>query len=207
MFIRHYDTGGWLLNSTKSEQIVKLAGLFGVVGPIIALISISLAILHAPWFNWKINALSDLGVSGVSAIFFNSGLIIGGIFTSIFGLGLKEILPNGVLSRIGRVILVLDSITLCTIGIFPETAGRIHFYVSVVFFVLLPISLLLIGTDFMRERTKRKKGMLMITSGLFTVFIWSFPWKGAAIPEILAALTISLWSITLGFKLFRHENS
>ena len=191
------------MGSKQKGQFTKIAGLCGIIGPVIALASISLAILYAPWFSWIKNALSDLGVNGTSAILFNSGLIICGILTAIFGIGVKEILPKRILSRIGRITLIFDCIDLCAIGIFSETAGRIHFYVSVIFFVLLSISLILIGADTLREQSRRKEGSYMILSSTLTAIIWLFPWEGVAIPEAIAALTISLWSMFLGFRLFR----
>lgn len=195
------------LSQKQKRRFAKIAGLCGVIGPVIAFSSISLAILYAPWFSWIKNALSDLGVYGISAIIFNSGLIICGALTAIFGIGVKEILPKRILSRIGRITLILDCITLCMIGIFPETAGRIHFYVSVIFFLLLSISLILIGVDALREQSRRKEGVYMIISGILTAVIWLFPWEGVAIPEAIAALTISLWSMVLGFRLFRSMSS
>ncbi len=195
------------MKQKQNGWFTKVAGLCGIIGPVIALTSISLAILYAPWFSWTKNALSDLGVYGISAVIFNFGLIICGIATAIFGIGVKEILPKRILSRIGRITLTLDCIDLCAIGIFPETAGIIHFYVSVVFFVLLSISLILLGADGLREQPRRKEGIYMILSGILAGAVWLFPWEGVAIPEIIAALTISLWSIILGFRLFRSMPS
>lgn len=195
------------MSQKQKGRFIKIAGLCGVIGPVIALSSISLSILYAPWFSWIKNALSDLGVYGISAVIFNSGLIICGVLTAIFGIGVQEILPKRILSSIGRITLTLDCIDLCAIGIFPETAGRIHFYVSVVFFVLLSISLILIGADALREQSRRKEGIYMILSGILTAVVWLFPWEGVAIPETVAALTISLWSMVLGFRLFRSMSS
>jgi len=76
------------LNQTA---LLKLAELCGVIGPIIALAFIAFAIAYSPWFNWYTNALSDLGV-GEAALIFNLGLIVGGVLTTIFAIGMMQIL-------------------------------------------------------------------------------------------------------------------
>lgn len=187
----------------SSKRAIKLraAGVCGVLTPIIVLTSILLAIYYSPWFSWTKNALSDLGVQGTAAILFNSSLVVGGILTIIFAIGLREILLNKPLGRIGTLILILDAAVLCAIGIFPETAGDIHLYVSVAFFTLLPISLFLIGATMMQEPSERKLGLFTIIAGVAAATVWMLPWRAAAIPEIIAVLAASVWSIVLGIRL------
>lgn len=178
----------------------------GVLTPVIVLTLILLAIYYSPWFSWTENALSDLGVQGTAAILFNSGLVVGGVLTIIFAIGLREILLNKTLGRIGTLILILDAAILCAIGIFPETAGVIHLYVSVAFFVLLPISLFLIGVAMIEEPSERKLGLFTITAGIATAMVWMLQWRAVAIPEIIAALAASVWSIVLGIRLFMQTS-
>jgi len=180
---------------------VKIAGLCGVIGSVISLLFIALAIAYSPWFNWFKNALSDLGV-GEAALIFNSGLIVGGVLTTIFAVGLMQILRKQVLGFLGAFTLILSSISLCAIGVFPESAGRIHFYVSISFFALLAISLLIIGVALVRESSQRYLGLFSIlTVVVAAMAAWAVPHKGAAIPEIIASLAGSVWSIVFGIKL------
>jgi len=69
----------------KNVDWLKISGVSGVLAPLVAFTLISLAITSHPQFSWTGNALSDLGVvEGVTAVLFNSGLIIGGILAIIF---------------------------------------------------------------------------------------------------------------------------
>jgi len=193
----------------KSKRVVglRIAGLCGVASPVITLTSIFLAISYSPRFSWTENALSDLGVDGNAAIIFNSSLIVGGLLTIIFALGLREILRNRTLSHAGSLILVLAAVGLCAIGIFPETAGDLHIYVSVAFFTLLPTSLFFIGAAMIREPSKRNLGFFTVLAGVVMLAVWMLPWgEGVAIPEMLASLAASIWSIVWGIILFRRTS-
>ncbi len=197
-----------LLSSKQATKLRKLriAGVCGVLTPIIVLTSILLAIHYSPWFNWTENALSDLGVQGTAAILFNSSLVVGGVLTVIFAIGLREILLNKTLGRIGTLIFILDGAILSAIGIFPETAGDIHLYVSVAFFMLLPMSLFLNGVAMMQEPSERKLGLFTVIAGIVAATIWMPTWSAVAIPEIIAALAASVWSIVLGIKLSKQAS-
>ena len=160
------------------------------------------AVYLSPWFSWFRNALSDLGVDGIQAVIFNSSLMLGGVLALIFALGLRRSMNGNMLADAGAVLLVLSALFLFSIGLFPETFGRVHFYVSVAFFISAPLSLLIMGVS-MIWRRRVKLGAFTVISGLTAASIWAIPWSAAAIPEILAAVIISLWSITLGLDLLR----
>jgi hypothetical membrane protein len=175
------------------------------MGPVIMVTSILLAISCSPWFSWKENALSDLGVKGVAAILFNSSLIVGGLLVIIFAVGLRKILMDRALGHAGTLILVLASANLCAVGIFPETVGAIHFYVSVAFFTLLPISLFLMGAAMIQRSSERNLGLFTFLVGLVAGAVWTVPWGGGvAIPETLASLPAAVWSVVLGFRMFKR---
>jgi hypothetical membrane protein len=188
---------------SKRAVLLKLAGLCGVIGPIISLLLIAIAIAYSPWFNWFKNALSDLGV-GEAALIFNSGLIIGGVLTTMLAVGLIQIFKKQVLGFLGSFTLVLSSISLLAIGLFAESAGRIHFYVSVSFFVLLVISLFLIGAEFLLESSQRYLGVFSILASVVAGVAWAIPHEGVAVPEIIASLSGSAWSIVLGVKILQN---
>jgi hypothetical membrane protein len=183
-------------------MLLKVAGLCGVAGPIISLLFIAIAITYSPWFDWFKNALSDLGV-GEAALIFNSGLIIGGVLTTVFAVGLAQIFKKQVLGFLGSFTTVLSSISLLAIGVFPESAGRIHFYVSVSFFALLVVSLFLIGAQLIRESPQRYFGVFSILTGVVAGVAWAIPHEGVAIPEITAAFAGSAWSIILGIRILQ----
>ena len=45
----------------KSEYIIKLSGICGIMLPIVIISGLLLALPRAPWFSWTENAISDLG--------------------------------------------------------------------------------------------------------------------------------------------------
>ena len=147
-------------------KISKIAGICGILIPITCFTFIELAILQSPWFRWTQHALSDLGVEGISAIFFNSGMIIAGILALIFSIGLIRILSN----KTGAYILCLSSIALIGIGLFPETIFTIHFIVSASFFVSLVISFLIIGLTIKQGQFERKMGVLASIFAIIAFF-------------------------------------
>ncbi len=189
------------LPKSKRVPTLRVAGLCGVITPILVLTLIALAISYSPWFSWTENALSDLGVQGIAAVLFNSSLIIGGVLMSIFAVGLREVLRSRTLEHAGTLILILDAAVLCAIGVFPETAGRIHFYVSVAFFTLFPMSMFLIGASMTRFSSEKKLGLFTVLIGAAAAVVWAFPWEAVAIPEIVAGLALSVWSIVFGARL------
>ena len=190
-----------------NRPLMKIAGLCGITAPIISISLILLAIHNAPWFSWTGNALSDLGVEGFPAVLFNTSLIVGGSLTTVFAIGLIQALRIHTLTRVGSVLFLLDAFALCAIGVFPETVGRLHFYVSVAFFTLLPLSLLLSGLAMVLETTKRRWGLLAIIVAIIAVGTWMFRWPSAAIPEFIASLAASSWSVLSGIKLYKQSTN
>ncbi len=181
---------------------LKISGISGIIAPFIAFTLILLAIAYSPGFSWTENALSDLGVQeGVTAILFNAGLIISGILTIIFATGLFMFLQGNLLGRIGAFVFVLDAFALTAIGVFPENVKPIHFYASVTFFTLFPISMFFLGVAFL-HLLKIKLGFLTFIAAIVAVIVWTIPFgKGVAISETLSALSLCVWSIVLGCKM------
>ncbi|MCK4952491.1 DUF998 domain-containing protein [Candidatus Bathyarchaeota archaeon] len=104
---------------------LRAAGFCGIISPVIALSLLSLAIVQSPWFNWRINALSDLGVSNVAATF-NSSLILAGFLSIIFTVGFIESVREPPSGLVGTFLLILSYICLVAIGIFP--CGHMQFF-------------------------------------------------------------------------------
>jgi len=186
-----------------NDKWLKLAGLCGVATPIVALSCIFIAISLSPWFSWSSNALSDLGVGEASWVF-NSGLIAGGILTMILAGSMFVSFRDQALRRIGAVILLIDAFSLIGIGLFSEAAGRIHFYFSVAFFMLFPVSLFLLGIGAVKA-TSRKFGILTIVIGVLAALPWVFRWDAVAVPEMLSALTASAWIVIQGARVYSGE--
>jgi len=183
----------------SKEGFVKVAALCGIVGVVAVYPLILLAISYYPGFGWFDNALSDLGVQGVSAMIFNTTLISGGILLFIFSIGLM-IHEAGFTAKVGCILLLASAIFLALIGLFPENYGRLHFYVSVAFFVLIVLSLLAFGLHFVLKSSKLS-GLLTLAGALAAAVIWLLPWRGVAIPEAISSLLLSARVVALAVKM------
>lgn len=193
------------MHNLQPQRNSKFPFYCGILSPVIAFFLISLAILVSPWWTWTENALSDLGVDGVNAVLFNSGLILGAILYFIFSLGgLKQFFQNQAIGRIGVFFLMLVAVFMFLIGVFPEqTPYHLHVIVSVGFFVTLVLSLLILAIAMLRIPSERKLGVFTMLLAIIALLPWVVPnpWKGVAIPELIAAVAGAIWSITMSLKL------
>lgn len=186
-------------------SIIRLSKFCGFITPLVAYGFIFFAIFNAPWFSWYKNALSDLGARNPSNVYFNSGLILAGILEVIFSLGFYKIV-HGVIGKLSAIVLLIDSISLIGIGVFPETAGRIHLYFSVIFFLLYPISSLLFGLNLLISKTDLIFGFSCIIMTFTCLAIWFIiPWRvmgvtGVAIPEFLSSLIGCIWMVYISYR-------
>jgi len=196
---------------SREGLMQKIAGIVGVIAPIFILTLILLSISSFSQFSWTENALSDLGIqSGATAMVFNSALIVGGLLSIIFASGLNVYLKKSALGRIGAFIFALDCLALIAIGVFPENVKPTHYYVSVIFFALYPISMLFITVGFLRM-ARRELGLFTLLSALVAIVIWVVQFafhfvSNVAIPETVAALSASIWTIVLGFMMFKEAS-
>ena len=55
----------------KNNTLLKLSGFCGLILPVITIVCVLLSLLEVPDFNWKENAISDLGRPGEAFCFFN----------------------------------------------------------------------------------------------------------------------------------------
>jgi hypothetical membrane protein len=185
-----------------------MSGSCGTIAPILAFAFIFLAVASYPQFSWVDNALSDLGVvQGVTAAIFNSGLIVSGVLCFIFATGLFIVLGESVLGRVGALVFALACLALVAIGVFNESFGLTHFLVSVAFFLLLPVSLLIIVGAFWRMSQVR-----MAAFTLLVAVVAAAPWvllfsvryvSGVAIPEFVSGLAGSMWVVVLAGKMLK----
>lgn len=186
-------------NSIKKSGTIKLAGICGILAPFILFTSILFAVSCSPWFKWTNNALSDLGVEGVSASVFNNGLIFGGILAFIFTVGLAKILSN----KTGAYLLAIGALSLVGVGLVPITMYVLHYIVSAAFFVLLTIGLLIIGITLKRNKFDQSMGDIAIVFALLasiSPLTLSFS-NGIAVPETIICFLAFLWCMSYGVKM------
>ena len=191
---------------SRKTTWLKASGICGILTPIIAFTCILLAISYSPSFSWTQNALSDLGIqSGTTAPLFNYGLISSGIMAFIFAGGLFSFLGDKLLGKIGAAVFTLAVVSLTAIGVFPESVRPTHFYVSVAFFMLFPISMLLIVATFLLA-DKKQLGWFTFMVAMIAAVPWvlqfTVPYvENVAIPETISAVSASMWAIALGYKM------
>jgi hypothetical membrane protein len=183
-------------------RLVQIFGYFGIFTPILGFAMVLIAIGTAPWFSWTGNALSDLGVEGLTAVLFNSGLAMTAAMMMAFSLGLYELTRGNRVGTLSFLLMLAASGWLLGIGRFPETAGRIHFYFSVAFFATLPLALAAF-TVYALRKGPRWLAHLTAACGLAAAVVWAPDWNAVAIPEALSALAVGIWSTVTGLWMIR----
>ncbi|MGQ4891532.1 MAG: DUF998 domain-containing protein [Candidatus Njordarchaeia archaeon] len=180
-----------------AEIKLKYKMILGLLFPIAAYASIFLAMLNAPWFSWKANALSDLGVAPGSDIIFNYGLIISGLIYVIYIiLNLRE--EESYLVIAGYFILILSGIALMLVGIYPENIKIPHLMAAWGYFLSFPIGAIVTSIGEIKEKEDKLVLVLAIISFVAFITVLIIPWKtlgvtGLAIPEIIAATSNMIW--------------
>jgi hypothetical membrane protein len=187
---------------------LKISGICGILAPTVAFGCILLSITFAPNFSWTDSALSDLGVMpNPTAILFNSGLIISGILAMVFASGLFLVLKGKSTGRAGTLLFLLDCLALTAIGVFPENTGSMHFYASVAFFALFPLSMFLMTAYFVLT-SKNRMAVFTFLVSVFAAAVWIVEFwvryvPGVAIPETLSAIAASFWGVVTSFIILR----
>ncbi|MEM0359495.1 MAG: DUF998 domain-containing protein [Candidatus Hadarchaeales archaeon] len=182
-----------------SSRNLRKLGLCGLIAPPLAFTCIFLSVHLSPSFGWMENALSDLGV-GKTAPLFNLGLMVTGLLLFIFSLSSLFVIRESS-GQFASLLLGLDSLALFCIGLFPESYGDLHFWVSVLFFLLFPFVPLSFSLFFWKKGMKR--GSLL---SLFFSFLpgipWVYRWRGLAIPETLSSCIASAYVMALSLLFY-----
>jgi len=157
--------------------------LLATLSVVLPLSFIAAAALSSGWFNLLNNALSDLGHATRSNVapLFNFGLSAGGFLLAATGLmcGLRK-------SRLIGCTLATSGFALTLVAVFDEVYGRLHFYVSVAFF----LSLLALLLEYAAVR-RGPRGVAALLAAAAGVAAWvlhlayGLP-RGAALPELIS---------------------
>jgi len=160
-------------------------------------------ISYSPWFRWTEYDISVLGVEGSAATLFNWGLILIGLLSLIFAIGLWKSLVINRVGRFGVASLFLGSISISLVGIFPRTINLPHDSASIAFYIFIALALLLVGIAAIIA-SQKAFGVLSIVGGILIVVILRapWPWSGGTIEQVLACLPWSLWTVILGVRMF-----
>ena len=180
----------------------RVSGACGIASQLVLLIVIVVVISNSPWFSWAEKGISVLGVGGSKALLFNWGLILTGLLSLIFAIGLRKSLPSSLLGKLGITSLLLCSIAISATGIFPRSIDLPHDLASIAFFVLTNMALLLVGVAAVTARQMRW-GLMSLTAAVLmvTLQLAPWPWGGGAIKQVVSCLPWSLWTIVFGVEL------
>lgn len=176
----------------------KKSRLLGLLAAVSSYPFVLASIILSPWFNFYDFALSDLGNMTANvpiAYIFNAGIMLSGVFVTAFAVLLSS--SNRAWKYlIWTVPLTIAGISLTLIGIFPVNAGMIHSLVSVAFFVLIILTMLIYGFSSWRLASPRL-GVIALAMGLASTLIWSatWPWDGVAIQETITSAMSASWLI------------
>jgi hypothetical membrane protein len=181
----------------------KIAVWFGIVAPLLAIISIGMSIALSPWFSWTDNALSDLGISPVAPIF-NVGLIVTGILLVVFTISLIRVEWQKKVGVLGSLSLLSAGISTTCIGIFTEAYMGIHILFALSCFISLTVSLILFTLRFVRDsETRLFVGLTLLTIVLHIIvwFILSSLYVSILIEssEVLQSTPIALLELFIAF--------
>lgn len=182
----------------RYEVLIPLASV------VIPLICIIISIILSPWFNIFNNALSDLGHAVNSAVspIFNFGLSSGGVLIITTA---TTIIPR--FSKALATSLTLNGYTLILVAVFDEIYniyGKLHFWVSIAFFISLAISLIIysiVVQGMVKKALSLTMLMICTTSWILHIFYRIPP--GAAIPELISVFIVIPFYIDAVLKSLR----
>ncbi|MDG7000816.1 MAG: DUF998 domain-containing protein [Nitrososphaerota archaeon] len=186
-----------------------------IAAVVVAYVLIATAVLMSPWFNWYNNALSDLGnsaaqrniVSGADWVF-NTGLIMAGALTTVFGVQLSRESEFSWKYLIWTIPLTIASVDLSLIGVFNESFGSIHLIVSVIFFFFSALTLFLYSYLSFPMGTPRT-GAIALVLGILCAAVWvvKWPWSGVAIQETVTSAASAALVILVSMRIIRNPEA
>lgn len=163
--------------------------ILAILGPAVTYVLIAVSIVLSPWFSWGSNALSDLGHSATSeaAPYYNLGLLIGGFL--LIGYSLLNLRLRRTFTAAS---LTLSALALQSVAVFDEIYGALHGLVSVAFFLLLWVTMIVYAAE---SRTP-----LTVAPIVGYMLVWVLYWAklyggGVAVPEAASAAFATAWLI------------
>lgn len=137
--------------------------------------------------------LSELGGDRPGALIFNVGVIIEGFLAMVFSCSLLEYMKGSLLGRIGAGLLLIASIFLIGVGVFPITTGDPHTFFSYAFFLTALIALIVLVLPVAR-RVPMGGGLSILTAGLVLVSIGFLVTSSIPMTEAVAVICLLIWS-------------
>ncbi|MFC1952381.1 DUF998 domain-containing protein [Chloroflexota bacterium] len=182
----------------RADVVRRIAGVSGIISQFFAIMALVLPVSTAPWFSWTQDHLSALGVEGSMRMMYNWGLILAGIFSVIFVICIGRYFLIGRLGRVALAFLILGSLALFSMGLFPRNWDFSHGASTVAFYVCITLGLVSAGVAAITA-SQTTWGMLTITAGVLVAALLLIPGPlaGGAITQLLACIPWALWTLAL----------
>jgi len=178
----------------------RVCALLGIVGPLIAYISIGVSIALSPWFSWEKSALSDLGhaVRSQAAPIFNLGLLLAGFLIMVYVITVFKRH-----AKYTSIFLIMSALSLQLVATFDEVYGFPHVAVSVLLFLSLGVASL----TYVVER----KSYLAAAAFIIGLISWAlYGMKmynlGVAVPETISSVMAILWIIYSAIRIAHNPS-
>jgi hypothetical protein len=166
--------------------------------------------------------ISELGATGtLNAELMNwAGFIPAGAMIVLFGVSLTQLLPKGILTRTGSVLILLFGIGMVVVGFFSCDPGcpregsmenNLHDQISGPAFMCGILGILILGISFRRLHFWREFWLYSVVSALISVgFLLGLissleAYSYTGLWQRLLLLTIFLWIVMVGLKLFKSS--
>ena len=173
--------------------------LFGFLGPTIAIIFISIAIVLSPWFSWGNNALSDLGHSVESDVapLFNFGLLLSGFLIILYSI--KSFRKH---AKYTSYLLAFAGLSLQLVATFDEVYGWFHTNVSVLFFGALAFASIVYIVE---KRSTVATAALVLGLSSWIMYGLEIYSSGIAVPETISAVAVVSWVLLSAYKIYFNK--
>jgi len=172
----------------------------GLAGPVIFLVCWVAAIASTLGYKFGEQWVSDLGVGG-GAAYFNAGAIIAGILTIPFAVSLIAVLRSERLLYVGGITLAGAGVALIGVGVFTENAGQMHWNVSVTFFSLVLVSLVLLIFPFLKSAAMRPWGAPLTAVMVLIGCVLLAAFQAGPLTETAVVAMVIVWSISIAWRL------
>jgi hypothetical membrane protein len=148
--------------------------------------SIGISVVLSPWFSWTGNALSDLGNVSHSSVapIFNVGLLTTGFLLILYAM----FSLRGTASKTAWS-LALTGFSLQVVGGLNENYGILHFYVSVLLFLMLLVTSMI----YLFEKKSKLALLVLVAVIPWLLYSQQIFFRGEALPELISSLVVLPW--------------
>jgi hypothetical membrane protein len=206
--------------NAQSASVARWLALGGVVGPVLFILTFTIASLLRPGYSPIHQAVSDLGV-GANGWLLDVSEVVDGLllmaFTVGFALSMRSMLGQG-WRWSSAVLLALHGLGLAVAGIFTEAPSTltIHWLIGANVGLFGPVvAFLVAGLALRRDKRWRGWGRYTLVAGVITLVLnlvtfWVFT-PGSAVASLrlgglmerVVLIEIAAWYVAFGWRLFR----